>query len=79
VTLDFASLLERISKSMQYEACLLGLNNVDLDPDGQMNLWLSSSTNHAWNPKQSKPETPWEAEIDRLMRAQAASAGDQRP
>jgi len=78
VTLDFASLLERISKSMQYEVCLLGLNNVDLDPDGQMNLWLSSSTNHAWNPKQSTPATPWEAEIDRLMRAQASSAGDQR-
>ena len=74
VTLDFPSLLERIGKTMQYEACLLGLNNVDLDPDGQMNVWLSSSTNHAWNPRQASPATPWEAEIDRLMKAQASEA-----
>jgi len=72
VTLDFPSLLERIGKTMQYEACLLGFNNVDLDPDGQMNLWLSSSTNHPWNPREVTPATPWEAEIDRLMKAQAA-------
>jgi peptide/nickel transport system substrate-binding protein len=75
VTLDFPSLIERISKSFQYEACLLGLTNVDLDPNGQMNVWLSSSANHQWNPGQKSPETPWEAEIDRLMRAQA-SGGD---
>ena len=52
----------------------LNFNNVDIDPDGQMNLWLSSSSNHAWNPKQASPATPWEAEIDRLMRAQASTA-----
>jgi peptide/nickel transport system substrate-binding protein len=50
VTLDFPALIQRISQSFQYETCLLGLTNVDLDPDGQMNLWLSSSANHAWNP-----------------------------
>lgn len=72
VTLDFPSLLDRIGKTMQYEACLLGFNNVDPDPDGQMNLWLSSSSNHAWNPRQTSPSTPWEAEIDRLMKAQAS-------
>jgi peptide/nickel transport system substrate-binding protein len=74
VPLDFPSLLERIGKTMQYEACLLGFNNVDLDPDGQMNLWLSSSSNHPWNPRQAAPATPWEAEIDRLMKAQAVEA-----
>jgi peptide/nickel transport system substrate-binding protein len=73
VTLDFPSLIERITRSFQYEACLLGLTNVDLDPDEQMNVWLSSSPDHAWNPSQKAPATPWEAEIDRLMRAQAAS------
>jgi peptide/nickel transport system substrate-binding protein len=78
VTLDFPSLVERIGKSGRYEACLLGLNNVDLDPDGQMNLWLSSSGNHAWNPRQAAPQTPWEAEIDRLMRAQASTGDGQK-
>jgi peptide/nickel transport system substrate-binding protein len=71
-TLDFPSLIERITKSYQYEASLLGLTNLDLDPSGQMNVWLSSAADHQWNPSQKTPATPWEAEIDRLMRAQAA-------
>ena len=73
VSLDFASLLERIAKSSQYEACLLGDANADLDPNEEMNRWLSSSADHAWNPNQKTPATPWEAEIDRLMRAQAST------
>jgi len=73
VTLDFASLIERITESYNYEAALLGTANMDLDPNAQMNLWLSSAENHQWNPRQKSPETPWEAEIDRLMKEQAAS------
>ena len=74
VTLDFMSLLERIAQKFNYEAAMLGFTNVDLDPNGQMNIWLSSAENHAWNPKQKSPETSWEAEIDKLMRAQASAA-----
>ena len=74
VTLDFPSLIARMTQTFDYEAILLGLTNVDLDPNGEMNLWLSSSDNHQWNPEQKTPETPWEAEIDKLMRAQASSA-----
>jgi peptide/nickel transport system substrate-binding protein len=73
VTLDFPSLIERMTQSFDYEAIILGLTNVDLDPNGEMNVWLSSSENHQWNPQQKTPETPWEAEIDRLMRVQASS------
>ena len=73
VTLDFPSLIERMTQTFDYEAIILGLTNVDLDPNGEMNVWLSSSENHQWNPQQKAPETAWEAEIDRLMRAQAAS------
>ena len=73
VPLDFPSLIERISRTFSYEACLLGQVNLDADPNGQMNVWLSSATNHQWNPSQRTPETPWEAEIDRLMRAQSSS------
>ena len=78
VTLDFPSLIERISHSFNYEACLLGLVNVDLDPSTQMNVWLSSADNHAWNPEQKSPATPWEAEIDRLMRAQASATDNKK-
>ena len=73
VALDFPALIERISRTYEYEACLLGLVNVDPDPNGQMNVWLSSAANHQWNPRQKSPETAWEAEIDRLMRVQASS------
>ncbi len=73
VTLDFPSLIERMTQTFNYESVLLGLVNVDLDPNAQMNVWLSSSDNHQWNPKQAKPETAWEAELDKLVRAQAQS------
>ena len=76
-TLDFPSLIQRISEDFNYEAALLGLVNVELDPNSQMNVWLSSSEEHQWNPKQKTPATPWEAEIDRLMRAQASALDDQ--
>lgn len=73
VTLDFPSLIERFTQSFNYEACLLGMVNMDLDPNGQMNVWLSSGENHQWNPRQAAPETAWEAELDRLMKAQAST------
>ena len=74
VTLDFPSLIERITRSFDYEACLLGLINNDLDPNSsQMNVWLSSGENHQWNPSEKTPATPWEAEIDKLMHEQATS------
>ncbi len=74
VTLDFPSLIERMTQSFDYEAIILGLTNVDLDPDSEMNVWLSSSANHQWNPQQKTPETTWEAEIDQRMREQASSS-----
>jgi len=72
VTLDFPSLIERMTRTFDYEACILGLVNTDLDPNSQMTVWLSSGENHQWNPGQAAPATPWEAEIDKLMREQAA-------
>ena len=73
VTLDFPSLIERISRTYNYEAVLMAFTNVDLDPSAQMNIWLSSAANHQWNPSQKTPATPWEAEIDKLMAVQVGS------
>jgi len=72
VTLDFSSLIERITKTSGYEAGLLGLANIEIDPDAQMNVWLSSGGMHAWYPSQKSPATPWEARIDQLELAQAS-------
>ena len=70
--MDFPTLIERITRTFRYEACLLGLN-LDIDPNMQMNVWLSSAPNHQWNPNQKTPATLWEAEMDRLMRRQAST------
>ncbi|MFZ1087330.1 MAG: ABC transporter substrate-binding protein [Terracidiphilus sp.] len=73
VALDFPALIERLMHKQDYEACLLGVKNAEPDPSSMMNLWLSSSPNHQWNPSEKSPATDWEAEIDRLMQLQATS------
>ena len=73
VTLDFPSLIERMTQKFNYEAILLGLVNVEYDPSSQMTVWLSSGDNHPWNPRQAAPATAWEKELDELMRRQASS------
>lgn len=73
VALDFPALIERLMHTQDYEACLLGLENVDVDPNAMMNIWLSSSPNHQWSPSEKVPATAWEAEIDRQMHVQATS------
>ncbi len=73
VTLDFPALIERLMHKQDYEACLLGLSDTEPDPSSMMNLWLSSSANHQWNPSEKTPETDWEAEIDKQMQLQASS------
>jgi peptide/nickel transport system substrate-binding protein len=78
VTLDFPSLIERMTRTFDYDACILGLVNTDLDPNSQMTVWLSSGENHQWNPNQKTPATPWEAEIDKLMQEQASALNDQQ-
>lgn len=73
LALDFPSLIERITKTFAYETCLMAFVNIEIDPNTNMNIWLSSAENHQWNPSQKQPETEWEAEVDRLMRAQAST------
>jgi len=78
VTLDFPSLIERMTKTFDYDACILGLTNTDLDPASQMTVWLSSGEDHQWNPSQKSPATAWEAEIDKLMREQASALNERQ-
>jgi peptide/nickel transport system substrate-binding protein len=63
--------------TQDYEACLLGLENVDTEPNAMMNLWLSSSPNHQWDPSEKTPATAWEAEIDKQIQLQATSPAPQ--
>ena len=75
VPLEFRSLIDRVTQTKDYDACLLGLASFDADPNSDLNVWLSSGGTHLWNPSQSHPATPWEAEIDRLMEQQLSTPG----
>jgi peptide/nickel transport system substrate-binding protein len=75
VPLEFRSLVDRVTQTKDYEACILGLVSGDADPNTDINVWLSSGPQHFWNPSQSKPGTPWEAEIDHLMEQQLVTPG----
>ena len=77
VALDFPALIERLMHKQDYEACLLGTSNAEPDPSSMMNMWLSSSPNHQWNPSEKSPATAWESEIDARMQFQATSPSQQ--
>ncbi|HKF50844.1 MAG TPA: ABC transporter substrate-binding protein [Candidatus Acidoferrales bacterium] len=70
VSLDFSAMVDRLLNSFDYEAAVMGLASGDADPESEMNVWLSSGGTHLWNLTESKPATPWEAEIDQLMNEQ---------
>jgi peptide/nickel transport system substrate-binding protein len=72
--LEFRSLIDRVTQTKEYEACLLGLVSGDADPNPDFNVWHSSGATHLWNPSQTHPATDWEAEIDKLMEQQHSAA-----
>src|SRR6266571_2598035 len=70
VPLEFRSLLDRVTQTKDYDACVMGIASFDADPNSDINVWLSSGGTHLWNPSQAHSATPWEAEIDRLINEQ---------
>jgi peptide/nickel transport system substrate-binding protein len=68
--LDGPDLVGRVTRSYDYEACLLGISPTDPDPSSLLPLWLSRGPMHFWNPHQKQPATEWESRIDELMEAQ---------
>jgi peptide/nickel transport system substrate-binding protein len=70
IPLEFRALVDRVLNSREYDACILGLGGGDGDPNSEVNVWLSSGGSHLWNPSQKQPSTPWEGQIDTLMRQQ---------
>ncbi len=65
--IDFNSLVSRLtSQPYDWEAVIIGLTG-SMDPHFGRNVWHSSGTLHMWNPRQNKPQTQWEKEIDELF------------
>ena len=76
--MEMRSVIDRVLETRDYEACILALGGGgDADPNVEMNVWLSSGPTHLWNPAQSQPATPWEADIDHLMRRQLTTIDDE--
>ena len=70
VSLEFGAVVNRITKTHDYEACIMGLVSGDADPTPEMNVWLSSGETHLWHPSEAHAATEWESEIDALMERQ---------
>ena len=70
VPLEFRALLERVFQNYNYETTILGLGGGDADPNAEMNVWVSNGSTHLWHLGETRPATPWEAEVDRLMNQQ---------
>jgi peptide/nickel transport system substrate-binding protein len=72
VDLDMRALLAQLSKG-DYDAIYFHIGADSTDPARNLDFWLSSGSFHFWNPEQPKPTTPWEAQIDDLMRKQSTT------
>lgn len=65
--IEFGALRSRILESLDYDAVLLGYLPTDTDPSSTSTILKSSSPEHQWHPNQTRPATPWEAQIDELF------------
>ncbi len=63
---SFRTLVTKMDNSFNWDAIIIGLTG-DNEPGTGRTAWLSSGNLHDWNPRQTKPATPWEAEIDRIF------------
>ncbi|HLJ59300.1 MAG TPA: ABC transporter substrate-binding protein [bacterium] len=73
----FNTLVAKLTDSYKWEAIVLGLTGGIEPADGQ-NVWKSSGSLHMWYPKQAKPATPWEVEIDRYFNLAATTVDQNR-
>ena len=71
---EFNSLVTKLDSTYDWEAVMLG-NGSGPEPYGSKSLWTSVGKLHSWNPRQTKPASAWEAEIDQIF-SQAAKTVD---
>jgi peptide/nickel transport system substrate-binding protein len=72
VPLENRALLDRVFQTHDYEAAVMALASGDVDPNSEMNVWLTSGATHLWRLAQAGPPAAWEREVDDLMRRQVA-------
>lgn len=67
VPIETKALMEKWSKTFDYDAILLGISQGDTEPSSYQNFLLSSGALHQWQPDQKTPASEWEAKIDKLF------------
>jgi peptide/nickel transport system substrate-binding protein len=73
VSLEFRAYAQRITGSLDYEACILGLGGTDIDPNSEIGVLLSDGGSHFWSMAPGSPLPAWQEEIDRLMHRQLST------
>ncbi len=64
---EFNSLVGKLVGTFKWDAIIISLSGGGSEPATGRNVWPSSGSLHLWHPKQGKPATDWEAEIDRIF------------
>jgi peptide/nickel transport system substrate-binding protein len=79
VALEHRALIETFSNG-QYEAMYFYVVPDSFDPARSAELWMSSGDFHLWQPNERSPASPWEAQIDDLMRRESTTVdqGEQK-
>lgn len=72
VAMETGSMFDAWGKG-EYDAIYFSMEFDSLDPARNGEFWLSHGAFHLWNPRQTKPSTSWEGQIDELMKRQASS------
>jgi peptide/nickel transport system substrate-binding protein len=74
---SFNTLVAKLVESYKWETMVLGLTG-GIEPHNGQNVWRSSGSLHMWYPKEPKPATQWEAQIDRYFNLAATTVDQNR-
>ena len=72
VATDLRAVIDAWGKG-EYDSIYFSMESDSVDPARNGDFWLSAGSFHLWNPRQAKPATTWEGQIDELMTRQATS------
>lgn len=75
LSLEFNSIVSKLTSTLDWEAVILGVTG-SVEPHFGANVWLSNGSLHFWYPRQNKPQTAWEARIDQLFKEALESFDD---
>jgi len=64
--LEFTTLVDKLDSTYDWDVVLIGFTG-GIEPNNGADFLRSSGALHLWYPKEPKPSTPWEAEIDHLL------------